>query len=75
MRNREFSKLHRNGGTWAANIPPAIRQFLSLRPGDQILFTVVDDGVVMDRLDLDRIRPLADARRIVRSLATLQPAG
>ncbi len=70
---RITARYFRKGGSYAVLVPPAVRDFLCLSPGDVVLYTLVDDAAVMVRVDHNRILELAEARKLAQRAKLVSP--
>jgi hypothetical protein len=65
MLGRLTSKPFKIGKSYAVTLAPALRNYLTYRPGDWLLMTMVDGYVVICPLDAERILPRQEARQVV----------
>lgn len=62
---RRIVRFQRIGNSCLISIPKDMRNEMGFRPGDFALVTLVDDCLIVDRLDPNSVRTMQEAREAV----------
>lgn len=64
---RHIVRFRRDGDSEVFSIPRDFKRVLGFLPGDFALLTLVDDCIVLDRLDPNAVRTMQEARAAVKA--------
>ena len=64
---RHIVRFRSDGNAEVVSVPKDMKNEMGFRPGDFALLTLVDDCIVMDRLDPNAVRSMEEARAAVKA--------